>query len=270
MKYFILFLITYVTIYAQNPPQDFKLVGTTGGVAPWALSETITILANGQVHFFRSQGGSSPEIFLDTTFTISTSGIQQIWQTIQTENFFSLNSDFKDDTVRGGSIALFTITANGITKQVTVKNSAQQQIQNIISSINSSVPEDYNLNYTPPEKLNIVPQDPCGINLGFSQFINKKKLSKASLDKMQVKFRSISAVKDAVQIPHGGVEIGYEESLYDAVGNGSASLSGKGGFFGDDVSITGNYYNNFIPPDNKTIHIKLNLEYSQSPGYMVR
>ena len=65
----------------------------------------------------------------------------------------------------------------------------------------------------------------------------------------------------AVQIPHGGVEIGYEESLYDAVGNGSASLSGKGGFYGDDVSITGNYNNNFNPPDNNTIHIKLNLEF---------
>ncbi len=260
MKYFILFLLTYVTIYAQNPPQDFKLVGTTGGVAPWAASETITIIANGQVHFFSSQGGSSPQILLDTNFTISTSQIQQIWQTIQNENFFSLNSDYKDDTVRGGSIALFTITANGITKQVRVKNSAQQQIQNIISTINSNVPVDYNLNYTPPERINIVPRDPCGTTFGFSQSINKKKFSKASLDKMQVKFRSITAVKDAVQIPHGGVEIGYEESLYDAVGNGTASLKGKGGYFGDDVSITGNNFNNFSPPDN-IIHIKLNLEF---------
>ena len=191
MKYFILFLLIYVTIYAQNPPQDFKLVGTTGGAAPWAVSETITILANGQVHFFSSQGGSSPQILLDTNFTISTSQVEQIWQAIQNENFFSLNSDYKDDTVRGGSIALFTITANGTTKQVKVKNTAQQQIQNIISSINSNVPADYNLNYTPPEKVNIIPQDPCNSIFGSSFSIDKKKFSKANLDKLLVKFHTI-------------------------------------------------------------------------------
>ena len=260
MKYLILFLLIYVTIYAQNPPQDFKLVGTTGGVAPWAVSETITILANGQVHFFSSQGGSSPQILLDTNFTISASQIQQIWQTIQNENFFSLNPTYKDDTIRSGSIALFTITANGTTKQVKVKNISQQQIQNIISSINSNVPVDYNLNYTPPKKVNIIPQDPCNSIFGSSFSIDKKKFSKANLDKLLVKYKTINSVNAAVQIPHGGIEIGYEESLYDAVGNGTASLSGKGGFFGDDVSITGNYNNNFSPPDN-IIHIKLNLEF---------
>jgi hypothetical protein len=76
-----------------------------------------------------------------------------------------------------------------------------------------------------------------------------------------VKYIATASVKDAVQTPHGGVEIGYEESLYDAVGNGSASLRGKGGFYGDDVSITGNYNNNINPPDKNTIHIKLNLEF---------
>ena len=256
----LLILIPYI-LYAQNPPSDFKLVGTTGGIAPWTESETITILANGQVHFFSSKGGVSPQILLDTSFTINNAQTEKIWQAIQTENFFSLNSDYKDDTVKGGSIALFTITANGTTKQVKVKNTGQQEIQNIISTINSNIPADYNLNYTPPEKINIIPQDPCSSISGSSFSIDKKNFSKSSLDKIQMKYKTIASVKDAVQIPHGGVEIGYEESLYDAVGNGSATLTGKGGFYGDDVSIFGNNYNNFTPPDNNTIHIKLNLEF---------
>jgi hypothetical protein len=84
MKYFTLFfLVIAVTIFAQNPPQDFKLIGTTEGVAPWTESETITILANGQVHFFSSKGGSVLQILLDTNFTISSSQVQKIWQAIQ-------------------------------------------------------------------------------------------------------------------------------------------------------------------------------------------
>jgi hypothetical protein len=259
---FLLVLLSLVSInmYGQNPPSDFKFIGTAGGAAPWSVSNTITILANGQVHFFSSKGGSSPQILADTNFTISASSVQQIWQTIQNENFFSLNSDYKNDTVKGGSVVIFTITANGTTKQVRVKNTSQQQIQDIISGVNSNLPSYYNLPYEPPVKVNIIPQDPCGTILKASAFRNKKNFSKSYLTKMQLSVKSFNSVQDAVQIPHAGVEIGYEESLYDAVGNGNASLSGKGGFFGDQVSITGNY-NNFNPPDPNTINIKLNLEF---------
>jgi hypothetical protein len=261
MKYFTLFfLVIVVAIFAQNPPQDFKLIGTTEGVAPWTESETITILANGQIHFFSSKGGSVLQILLDTNFTISSSQVQKIWQAIQSENFFSLNDNFEDDTLRDGSIALFTITANGNTKQVRVKNTSQQQIQNIISTINSNVPFNYNLYYTPPEKINIIPQDPCNSIFGSSFSIDKKNFSKGNQDKLRVKFGTINSVVVPVQIPHAGIEIGYQESLYDAVGNGTASLSSKGDYYGDDVSITGDNSQNIIPPDN-TIHIKLNLEF---------
>ena len=65
-----------------------------------------------------------------------------------------------------GSIALITITANGNTKQVFVKNIIQQEIQNIVKSINSNVPAGYNLDYTPSEKINIIPRDPCSTTFG--------------------------------------------------------------------------------------------------------
>ena len=261
MKHLILFFVISFSIYAQNPPSDFKLIVTAGGMELWEISETITIEADGNANFYRSKGGSSPEVLLDTNFTITTEQVQQIWQSIQNENFFSLNSIYKDDTVIGGSFVVFTVTADGTTKQVTVKNISQQQIQNIISSINSNVPSDFNLNYTPPEKINIIPQEPCKTPFSPSVSIDKNNFSKANLDKLFEKYNSINTIKDSVQTSHAGVEIGYQESLYDAVGNGTASLRGKqGDFFGDDVSITGKYPPNTTLPDKK-VHIKLNLEF---------
>ena len=54
LKTIILFIIFIsYNIYSQSPPSDFKLVGTTGGLSPWTVSETITIFANGEVNFFR-------------------------------------------------------------------------------------------------------------------------------------------------------------------------------------------------------------------------
>ena len=226
----------------------------------WEISETITIEVNGQANFYSSKGGDSPEVLLDTNFTLTPEQLQKIWQSIQNENFFNLNSNYENDTVVDGPFAIFTITADGVTKQVTVENISQQQIQNIISSINSNVPSDFNLGYTPPEIINIVPQDPCNSPFGSSFSINKKELFKANLNKLMAKYNSTREVKDAVQISHAGVEIGYEESLYDAVGNGTANLRSKGNFYGDDVSITGKYPNNLTPAD-KNIHIKLNLEF---------
>ena len=260
MKYLILFFIISFSIYAQNPPSDFKLECATGGMEIWEMSENITILANGQGSFFSSKGGNSPQILVDTAFTLTTVQVEQIWATVQNENFFSLNSTYDNDTVVGGSYAILTITANGITNQVSIKNVPQVQIQNIISAINSNVPSEYNLNYTPPEEINIIPQDPCSSPFGSSIKIDKKEFSKARLNKLFAEFNSTNSKKDVIQIPHAGVEIGYEESLYDAVGNGTAILTSKGDFYGDDVSITGKYPQNLKPPD-KNIHVKLNLEF---------
>ncbi|MGE5859599.1 MAG: hypothetical protein ACM34J_03550, partial [Ignavibacteria bacterium] len=247
------------SLSAQNPPGDFKLIATAGGVAPWDVSETITILANGQVNFFRFQGGDSTQILLDTSFIISASQVQQIWQSIQNSNFFSLSSNYQDDTLQDGSFALFTITANASTKQVKVKNIKQEEIENIITAINSNVPENFKLNYKRSEKINIVPVDPCGGSFGSAPFLLKEDFLQNISRKAESNY-STASVEDGIQIPHGGVAIGYEMSLFEAVSTGRASLKSKGGFFGDIVSITGDNTKNFPPPKD-TITIKLYLEF---------
>ena len=261
MNFLSLFILSFVllfnSLYGQSPPSDFKLEATTGGIAPWSTSESITILADGQAEFVRIQG-SPPQILRDTAFIISAANVQQIWQAVQNNNFFSLNNNYQDDSIRNGSIALLTITANGTAKQVRVKNIKQESIQDIISLINSNVPSDFNLDYTPPEKFNIVPTDPCGESLGFSNNLSKKNLPEQFLNKTESNYRSAASLNE-VQFPHGGVEIGCEMSLMDAVAAGAASLSSKGEYFGDGISITGDNTNP-RPPCN-TLKLKLNLEF---------
>ena len=154
---------------------------------------------------------------------------------------------------------MFTITANGTTQQVIVKNFEQNEIQNIMVSVNSNVPANFNLNYLPPEKINIVPTDPCGQSFSLSSTLLKKNIPDEYRDKIKSSYSAASSVKDEIQIPHGGVEIGYQMSLFDAISTGRASLKSKGEYFGDGVSITGD--NTLPPPDDNTIKLKLNLEF---------
>ena len=170
-------------------------------------------------------------------------------------------TNYRDTIFQDGSNAIFTITANGTTKQVIVKNTKPSEILNIINSINSNVPANFNLNYTPPEKINIVPIDPCGNSNINQQSLNNENLLRKYNYERKLNYSSNAPIKDEIQIPHGGVEIGYEISVFDAVASGRASLKSKGEFFGDGVSISGNNTKNFPPEDNNTIKIKLNLEF---------
>ncbi len=247
----------FISAKAQTLPSDLKLIASCGG-APWEVTETITILADGSGHFTSFQGGSSPKFLLDTAFTLSSIQMQQIWQVIENENYFSLNSNYENDTLLDGSIALLTITANGVTKQVRVKNIAQSQIQNIISTINSNVPAEYNLKYVAPVKINIIPQNSCNPLFGSNYSNDKKNLAELQLSKFLEQYNSTTNVSDELQFPHPPIEIGYKESLYNASKNGSATLKSKGGIFGDVVSITGDDKKQM---KGDTINIEINLEF---------
>ncbi len=258
-KILFLFLMTHFLAFAQNLPEDFKLVLSADG-SPGTISETITILADGQANYSKFTDGNPIQILNDTNFTISKAGLQQIWQSVQNNDFFSLDSAYKDDSVFDGSTALFTITANGVTKQVIMENKSTQKIQDLISAINSNVPSEYNIDYSPPERVNIVAHDPCNPPSGSVISVNKENFLKQIYNRLKTIPITINSIQSATEIPHGPVEIGYEESLYDAVRNGTASLSSKGRFFGDDVSITGDNTKNNTLNDN-VIKIKLSLEF---------
>ncbi len=244
-------------VNAQSTPSDFNLEITTRGQESWGTSGFINISVTGQSEYIESKS-IPPQILLDTTFALNSSNVARLWQTIQDNNYFSLDSSYIADSLYGGSIALITVTANGITKQVFLSNAAQQSVQNIIDTVNSLLPTRFYLDYSVPEKVNAVPTDPC--NQLYSFDISNKSISPKLYKKLEQNYNRISSVKDVVQIPHGGVEIGYQMSLRKAVSTGHATLKSKGDYFGDAVAITGDNTKNFPPSDN-TIHIKLNLEF---------
>lgn len=254
----ILTIFFYTHVFSQSPPSDFKLECSTGGAGPWSTSENVTILANGQVEFVIIKGDPH-QILKDTAFTISSANVQQIWSAVQSNNFFSLNSNYEDTSFTDGSIAVLTITANGSSKQVFVRNAAMQQIQNIISVVNSTLPPEDFLDYTPPEKVDIIPHEPCSDTSGLSFSQLNKKVAKQLANKIRSNYHSVKLPKSLTQSAHGGVEIGYETSLQDAIATGRASLKSKGDFYGDDVSITG--YNLMSSAPSNVITIKLNLEF---------
>ena len=252
-------ILFHINNYSQSIPFDFKITGTTSELNPGSVSESITIIFDGQTEFVKIQ--SYPhQILVDTLFSMDTSEVEQIWQVLQDNDFFSLNDIYKDDSLQDGLKAVLTVTANGTTKRVIIKNTNQQEILNIINSINSNVPSDFNLNYKPPEKFNIVPDDPCDQSFGFKESLLRNTLPKENIDKIKSNYKDVSSIKVVVKVPHGGVEIGYEMTLIDAITTGRATLKSKGTFFGDGVSITGDNTKNFPPPDN-IISIKLNLEF---------
>jgi len=255
----ILILFSLHTLNAQTVPSDFELVCTTGGNALWEISETNTISSNGESNFFRSRGGSSLEILADDDFTLSSSEVGSIWQSVQNNNIFSLESSYQEDSMGDGSFVYLTVTANGETKQVSVKNVKNQEVENLISDINSVVPSGYTLNYTPHEKIDIIAIDPCSQVSNIIQPQLEKDLNN-KIAKTNYNGRYPANSDDPIQVPHGGFAIGYQYSLNDAVSTNRADLSSKGEFYGDGVSIKGNATVDFPPQDN-TIHLKLYLEF---------
>ena len=263
MKYLILLLLCLVLLvgstFAQNPPADFNLQATTAGTRPWSDMEIANINAGGQVEFIMTKG-SPPQTITDTSYNINTYKVWQLWQTLQDYYFFSLDSNLIDTAIKGGSLAIITLTANGKTKQIVMRDSIEYDIQGIIDSINTVLPANYKLSYTPPEEIYFTPQNPARMaKRYFSKPFKKNKLMKTQ-NKLKSNNELVSSITDSSQVAHGGVEIGYEIPLSDAITTGAATLKSKGEYFGDAVSITGENTKNF-PPAGDTLIFKFNLEF---------
>ncbi len=72
------------------------------------------------------------------------------------------------------------------------------------------------------------------------------------------KYNSPANTSDEIQYPHAPIEVGYKESLFEAVGNGTATLKAKGGYYGDVASIKGDDRKEL---KKDTINIEVNLEF---------
>jgi hypothetical protein len=250
-------------LHAQSPPADFKFSATTGGVAPWEEKVSITIDNTGQATYIRFSTSGPPTILAESTFTVSASGLQQLWKTIQDSSFFSLNSDWIDTTAQDGMFAKVSVTANGATHEVSITNIAQPAIQEIISILNGAVPADRQLPYSPPEGFDFTPRDPCSSPSG-SVMTRPTAGAKIELP-LDPKLQgfpgphlSSSTSVPPVQMSHPGTVVACDISLPEAISFGWAKLTSKGNYFGDDVSIT---INNKNRPPCGTVTVTFYLEF---------
>jgi hypothetical protein len=244
---------------AQTLPADFTLKATAGGLAPWSQAATITIDSHGQATYALYNTVGITSVIAESTFTVSPSSVQQLWQAIQDSNFFAINSSSADSTVSDGSFAMVTVTANGASHQVLVRNTAQPQIQSLINLLNAINPPSLQLLYNPPVQLNVVPRDPCSPLTGYTGSLSSRELKTKSPIAPREKTRpSNSLMTEDVVILHPGTVVAYTEPLSQAVAGKIATLKSKGKVFGDDVSIS---VDNTAPKPSDTITVTLFLEF---------
>ena len=259
-------------VHGQTPPPDFRFSATTGGVAPWAEKARITVDNTGQARYIRYTTDNPPTILADTSFTIGVTGLQGLWKIIQDSSFFSINPTWINSAAHDGMFAKITVTANSATHQVRISNIAQPGIQGIITILNSVVPPELQLPYSPPQGFDATPRDPCSTLLGkvgSPVDVDAKLRSSRDLKSRLFPGPYLSSISGATSVEpsHPGTAVACDVTIQDAIANGWASFSSKGDYFGDDVSIRVNNQNH--PPCN-TIDITLYLEFWGPPASEAR
>lgn len=148
-------------------PQDFEIYATSGGYAPWADIFRLEIHPNGECVYSivypedKNEGNGEWTIIAD--FELTENQMDQLWETIENNDFFNLSEYYTGSAV-DGTFSNVKITANGITYSVKTENIPVAQVDKIVKKINSFTPGDYDLFYndvifnTQPDK----PSKPSG------------------------------------------------------------------------------------------------------------
>lgn len=220
---------------AQNVPADFKLIGTAGGLAGFAEYATVRVGADGQGLYqrFLPDEPGTPALE-ENAFTLSAAELGQLWQAIQTNNFFGLPAETANDDIGDRTFAELIVTANGQTHAVTTENVALAGFDDIVATLNSLTPGDDDLVYDTSEPFTFTPTDVCERAGKWGPPLRHK-------PGLQAKNGAPGPAQLASVLngePHAGTVVGYRMTLEEAVSKGIASLSGKGEFFGDAVSIS--------------------------------
>jgi len=253
-------LVLPVVSPAQTPPQDFRFTATVGGRGPWSEQRTITIDSSAHGTYTRIRDSLGTAVIAETTFSISPAGLQRLWQSLQTNSFASLNAEYEDSTFSDGPVALLSVRANAADRHVTLRSAAQVQVQAILDSLNGLLPPSLRLRYAPPARGTVIPKDPCppgAENLG--RTLHRTEGNPFAGKEATRTVRARVAAPHGYELVHPGTVVAYEIPFAELVKQGRISLTSKGEFFGDAVSIT--IDNTQPPPPKATITIKLYIEF---------
>jgi len=130
-------------------PKDFKIVAITGGISPAESVEKAEINAKGEVIYYAiSPKDRAKYVFEEVArFKINLQELKYLYVRIKENNFFKLKNEYVDKYVLDGSFAQLTVTANGRTHTVKVRNIRQKAFDNIMIAINLALPDEYRVIY---------------------------------------------------------------------------------------------------------------------------
>lgn len=225
-------------------PGDLDIIGNVASLEPWGEATVVRISASGEGYFARSNPGDltqPPAGVLN--FTLSQAQMNQLWQSIQANNFFSLDPEYTRPDMSGRNFARLAITANGQTHQVITRNIPLAAFDNIIEAINNLTPGSNDLLHDTAEPPVVVPRELCdpdslGMLEGIRSAYLPGKLKETDLEQWaareyQRKKRYLENNPEA----HGGTTVGYRMSLEEAIALGAARVESKGGFYGDEATV---------------------------------
>ncbi|MFQ5598896.1 MAG: hypothetical protein ACE5GK_12730, partial [Nitrospiria bacterium] len=90
---YLFLVVTAASTWAQNVPSDLEIIGTAGGLGPNAGHATVRITADGQGIYRRFQSGDlAAPVLESSTFALTPAEVEQLWQAIQTGDFFNLQA----------------------------------------------------------------------------------------------------------------------------------------------------------------------------------
>lgn len=136
----------------RSYPSDLKIVGTSGGTNPWSENRSVSINNDGQGTFTRFKPGDigAPPIE-EQSFKLSPQALEQCWKTIESSDFFSLDTRYSREDVTGGSFVSLSVTAHQRTHSVTAQNIEVASLLSVIQAINEVIPDSLAIPTTGPD-----------------------------------------------------------------------------------------------------------------------
>lgn len=128
-------------------PRDLVIEASTGSLLPGRDNYALTITADGKGRFIRYRPDDLGPPFEETTFAVHPDSMEVLWSAINDQDFFALEERYVSEDVQDGSFAVLTITAEGRTRRVEVRNASVPPFDRLIEIINRSSPPGADLRY---------------------------------------------------------------------------------------------------------------------------
>ena len=250
-----MFSLLLTCLASAQTPGNLEIFATSGGLEPGSEASVVHIKSDGSGTYTRYLPADPIADPIETqTFTLTSQQLLDIYNAIQSNNFFSLDNEYTDTTITDRTFANLQVIADANNHSVWTQNIAVTEFDNIMTAINATTASEFNLEYDISVPAEINPVDICE-----SSYKSAGYLTKPGRQNMWPELAyGLKSAKNGETTAHPGTLVAHELSLQEAVNKGIASLSGKDEYFGDAIAITGN---NTTPYTSNKVKVKLHLEF---------